>query len=166
MSFTPTRPALDLYHHLLGVALVILEVEDAVDARILALFLLKGSGARDETNRPFLELVAVLLCQRTRLGNRGRLADDPVIDTLFEVEHIAEAVLDECNRQMGDVDTDPAAVELLRRHNRRATATERVQHRVAFTAGGLDDTLQQREGFFGLGSQDALWHGRIWGECR
>ena len=50
---------------------------------------------------------------------------------------------------MGDVDADPAAAQLLGGGDGRAAAAERVEHHVAGVAAGLDDALQQGEGFLG-----------------
>jgi hypothetical protein len=50
---------------------------------------------------------------------------------------------------VGDVNTGPLAVELLRRRYRRAAAAERVQHHIPFVGGRLDDAFQQRQGFLG-----------------
>ncbi len=54
---------------------------------------------------------------------------------------ITQAHLDQVDRQMGDVDADPPALQSLRRDCRRAAATEWVQHYVAFLAGCIDDAL-------------------------
>ncbi len=70
-----------------------------------------------------------------------------------------QALLDEGDGEMRNVDADPAAVQALGHVQGGAAAAEGVQHQVAFVAAGSDDALQQgfgllggvAEAFFGLG---------------
>jgi len=50
---------------------------------------------------------------------------------------------------VGDVDPDPAAVKLLGGGDRRATAAKRIERQIARVGRGLDDALEQGEGFLG-----------------
>ncbi len=60
-----------------------------------------------------------------------------------------QAPLDEMNGEMGDVDTDPTAVQFLRGMDRGAAAAERVKDEITFVGGSGDDPFEQREGFLG-----------------
>ena len=48
---------------------------------------------------------------------------------------------------MGNINANPLAVQLLRRHHRRAAAAERVEDNIPFIGTGLDNALKQSEGF-------------------
>ena len=88
----------------------------------------------------------------------GGLADD-LVGGQFVAEGVLQAVLDEVDGQVGDVDADPAALQAFGHGHRGAAAAEGVQDHVAFVAAGPDDALQQgfrllggvAEAFFGLG---------------
>ncbi len=64
-------------------------------------------------------------------------------------EGVAQALLDQRDGKVRDVDADPSAPEFLSRVNGGAAATEGVKHHVAFIGGGGDNALKQREGLFG-----------------
>jgi hypothetical protein len=63
----------------------------------------------------------------------------------LEVEHIAEAVFDECDGEVCDVDADPASVEFLGGDDGGAAAAEGVEDGIALVAGGLNNAFQQGE---------------------
>ena len=44
---------------------------------------------------------------------------------------ILQAFLDQRNSEVGDIDADPLAIELLRRMHRGAAAAERIEHHIA-----------------------------------
>src|SRR5260370_4001460 len=56
---------------------------------------------------------------------------------------INQAMLDETDCQMSDIDTYPSAVKTLGRRYRRATATERVEHDIALVAAAINNSLKQ-----------------------
>ena len=64
-------------------------------------------------------------------------------------EGVAQALLDQADGEVGDVDADPLPPELLRRVDGGAAAAERVEHHVAGVGGGGDDALEQGEGLLG-----------------
>src|SRR4030067_2573429 len=57
---------------------------------------------------------------------------------------------------MGNVDTDPVALEFLSSDDGRATAAEGIEHEIAFAAVGLDNSLQQFERLLSWESQSLL----------
>ena len=105
--------ALDLHDYALGLAAVVVEeVDVAVYARVRA-FLAVARGARiHESERPPLELVAVVEREGLGAGQVFRLADDLVGSQVF-AERVVQAVSDECDGEVRDVDANPAAVEAL-----------------------------------------------------
>ena len=64
-------------------------------------------------------------------------------------EGVAQALLDQADGEVGDVDADPMPPEFLRRMDGGAAAAERVEHHVAGVGGGVDDAFEQGEGFLG-----------------
>ena len=54
-------------------------------------------------------------------------------------------LLDQADREMGDVDPDPPPPQLLRGMDRGAAAAERIEHDVARVRRGRDDPLEQRD---------------------
>ncbi len=66
-----------------------------------------------------------------------------------------EAVLVHRDRQVGDVDPDPAAAQLLGGGDGGAAAAERIEHHIAGVAAGLHDALEQRQRLLG-GVAEAL----------
>ena len=62
-------------------------------------------------------------------------------------EGIDQAAADERNGEMGDVDADPTAVQLLPGVNGRAAAAEGIEHHIAFVRGGRDDAFEESERF-------------------
>ena len=98
----------------------------------------------DQRQRPPLELVAVVVGQLPRCVARS--CGSPITSKLDVGEHLLQAILLQGDRQVRDVDADPAAAELLRRGDGRAAATERIEHHVAGVAAGLDDAFQQGDG--------------------
>ena len=141
-------PGLDGEDDLLGVsAAVVVEVEPSVDALVRALLLL-GRTRAHQAERPPLELVRVLLGQLRCASRVGRLADDLVGVLDLGAEGIAQALLDQGDGQVGDVDADPAAAELLRGGDRRAAAAEGIEHDVAFVALALMMRSRRASGFW------------------
>jgi hypothetical protein len=121
----------------------VVKVEAAVDALVGALLLLRRAGAH-EPQRPPLELPGVGGRQSLRVGHRDRLALILVVLAGDEAERILEPRLDQRDRQMRDIDADPATAERLRRDRRRAATAERVEDDVALVGRGADDALEQR----------------------
>ena len=145
--------ALDLHDDLFGLAGVIVqEGDDAIDPFVAPLFaglavvLTAERLGAHQRERPPLELVAIIVGKLAGGADVFRLADDPERDA---GEHRCHAVFLQRDRQMGHVDADPAALQLVRGGDGRAAAAERVEHKVAGVAAGLDDALQEGEGLLG-----------------
>ena len=66
----------------------------------------------------------VLLRQSSGIREAGRFADE--FKAAILAEGIPQAVADEGNGEMGDVDSDPAPIKLLGSSNGRAAPAERV----------------------------------------
>jgi hypothetical protein len=64
-------------------------------------------------------------------------------------EGIAQAFFDQPDGQMGDVDADPLAAQLLGGVDGGAAAAERVEHHVAGVGRGGEDAFEQGDGFLG-----------------
>ena len=163
-SRTPTQVAdlgdgdaagLDGEDDLLGLAgVVVVEVEAAVDAAVGALLLVGGARAH-LAQRPPLELVFVFGGERRCACVVGRFAYDFVGGFDFGAEGVGEALLDEADGEVGNVDADPAAVEALGYLNGGAAAAEGVEDEVAFVGAGFDDAFEEGFGFLG-GVAEAL----------
>ena len=145
-------PALDLHDDLFGFAGgVVQERDDAIDPLVAALFaglapvLAAERLGAHQRERPPLELVAVVVRKLAGGADVFRLADDPERDAR---KHRCHAIFLQRDRQMGHVDADPAAFQLVRGGDGRAAAAERVEHKVAGVAAGLDDALQEASGFW------------------
>ena len=123
----------------------VVKVEAPVDALVGARLLLRRAGAH-QPQRPPLELPGVGGREGLGVGHRDRLADDLVVLAGDQAERVLEPRLDERDRQMRDVDADPATAERLRRDRRRAAAAEGVEDDVALVGRGADDAFQQRLG--------------------
>ena len=136
--------AFDLHDDALGLAAAVVEeVNIAVNAGIGAfLFVLCWAGVY-QAKRPPFELVAVVLRQRGRARQVFGVAEDGVGAQLL-TERVAQAVADECDGDMGDVDADPVTVEPFGRGDGRAAAAEGVEDDVALVAAGVDDAFEQR----------------------
>ncbi len=89
-----------------------MEVEASVDAAIRAFLLLGGAGT-DEAEGPPLELVFVFFGEAGGTGEVSGLADNIVGLLDLGAEGVGEALLYETDGEMGDVDADPATVEVL-----------------------------------------------------
>ena len=126
-------------------------VDDAVDAVVFTLFAFAGIipsdglGA-DQGERPPLELVAVTQGQVASAGKVSRLALNCELDA---GEHFLHAPFDEGDGEVGDVDADPATVELFGGGDGGTAAAEGVKDDVAGVGGSLEDALEEGEGFLG-----------------
>ena len=58
---------------------------------------------------------------------------------------------DEADREVRDIDPEPAALQPFRRRDRGSAPTKRVQDQVPFVAAGLEDALQERFRFLRVG---------------
>ncbi len=61
----------------------------------------------------------------------------------FLAERIAQPALDEIDGEIGDINADPLATQLLRRVNRRAATAKRVEHNIAGIGAGFDDAFEK-----------------------
>ncbi len=120
------------------------EVDNPVNPLISALlFLTEGSGT-NQAQCPPLELIPVLVSQSLSSREVFRLTDDLKLDA---GEAVLQAVAHQVNSQMGNINAEPAPVELLRRHHRRPAAAEGVKDNIAFIGACLNDTLKKSNGF-------------------
>ena len=78
-----------------------------------------------------------------------RFADHVVGRFDLWAEGIGEALLDEADGEVGDVDPDPAAIEALGYLNGGAAAAEGIEDYVAFVGAGLDNAFEEGLGFLG-----------------
>ena len=131
-------------HGLLVVAAIGLEPDVTIDPAIGALApALVGLGV-DEGEGPELEFVFVVRGQLPRRRQIARYAIDVECGLR---KGVAQAVADEADGQMGHVDSEPAAIEFIRRMNGGAAATKGIKHHIALIGGGLEDALQQGDVF-------------------
>ena len=145
----PTCAALHLDDDfLIRAAGVVLEIDDPVHALVRPLLLVLGRGRRPPAPRPTTRTGGG--CPRPgprRRGVRG-LADD-LIGGQLRAEGVVQALLDQGDGQMRDVNADPAPFQPLGHGDGGAAAAEGVQDHIAFVAGGIDNALQQRLGLLG-----------------
>ena len=140
---TPT--ALDRDNGLFGLLAIGLEINQAINATIRA-FLLAPIGHRiDQRDRPPLELILILVCQRSGSRQIFRRAMHVILDA---GEGIVEPLFNERNREVGNVDAYPLPAKLLRCVNRGATAAEGVEDNIAFIATGLVRIRSKRSQVF------------------
>src|ERR1700733_13757045 len=62
-------------------------------------------------------------------------------------ECIAQPLLNERDREMCDINSNPLALKLLRCMNGRAASTKWIKNDIAFIRRGIDDTFQEPQGF-------------------
>ena len=108
-----------------------MKVEASIDAAVRALLLLGGTGS-DLAERPPLELVFVFFGEFRRPGVVGGLADDFIRIANLRAKGIGEALLDESDGKVGNVDADPAPIEALRDLNGGSATAEGIEDEVAF----------------------------------
>ena len=114
-------------------------------------FFCSHGPSADQAQGPPLELEFVLLGQDVGFVGRGRLADRDDFD--FVAVGVAQAVLDERGGELGDVDADPFAAELLGGVNGGATAAEGVENEIAGVAAGLMMRSSRASGLLGRVAQ-------------
>ena len=135
-------PALDLEDYLLRLVRLVVEEQPPVNPPIGPFLLLGGTRAH-EPQRPILELEAVLLRQRPCAGKVLRLANDLILRVDALAEGALQPILYQVYRQVGDVNSDPAAIQLLRNRYSRSTAAERVEDGIPLVAARHDYPFQQ-----------------------
>ena len=146
---------LDGKDNLLGLAgIVVVEVQAAIDAAVGSLLLFGGPRAH-LAQRPPLKLVFVFGGQLRGSGVICRLANYVIGLLDLRAKGIGEALLDEADGEVGNVDADPAAIEALRDLDGGAAAAERVEDYVAFVGTGFDDAFEEGFGLLG-GIAEAL----------
>ena len=88
----------------------------------------------DQAERPLLELEVVVLVVAPAPGEvagAGEVLRHAVGVEGDAGEGVAQALLDQADGEVGDVDADPLPPELLRRVHGGAAAAERVEHHLA-----------------------------------
>ena len=141
--------AFDADEHRVELAVEAGEGDEAVDAAVGTLLLDCADRLRvDEVERPPLELVATIgsLGELAGALDLGRLADH--LDIL-QTEAVLEPGAHDRDREIRDVDADPAPVELLSGDERGATAAERIEDDVAGAGRGFEDALEKTDGLLG-----------------
>jgi hypothetical protein len=148
--------AFDLDDDALGLVGLVVEEEDlAVDAAVGALLALLGVGGPteraggNERACPPLELETVFACQFARRFVVDRLADDVVVFLGQQTEGVAQTVLEKCSRDVGDVDAQSFAPQLVGSDDGSAAAGKGIENDVARIAAGVDDALEQGKRFLG-----------------
>src|SRR5450759_5055318 len=116
-----------------------MEVESAVDALVSTFFLLSGARA-DKTKGPPLELIWLASCECLGIRQSCGLTYNLQFDRVSEV--VLEPFLDNDNGRLGDIDSYPFSIELLRGGDSRTAAAERIEYRVAVICREADDALQ------------------------
>ena len=109
-----------------------MKVEPAIDAAVGTLLDPFRRTRPAQPERPVLELVLVFKRQLFRSGNVGRLAEDLVGLTNLRPVSIVQTRLDQADRKMGDVDADPAALQLLGDLDGCAAAAKWIEDYIAF----------------------------------
>lgn len=74
----------------------------------------------------------IFIRQLLRSGKVNGLANDFIRFAHFLAECIVQPLLDEADCEMGDVDTDPAAIQALRNGDGCAASAEGIKDGVAF----------------------------------
>ena len=121
---------------------VVAEKNLAVNAVIRTFLLLDRPGA-DQSERPPLELIFVLLGENRGFVRRGRFANGDDFD--FVAVGVAETILDERGGQLRDVYANPFAAKLLGVINCRSAAAEWVENNIAGIAANFDDAFEERD---------------------
>src|SRR5213080_1724526 len=92
-----------------------------------------------------LELEFVELSESRRAFEIGRL---PFLFKLdFFTEGIFQSALDQLDREIGDVDSNPLSIQLLCCVNRRPASAKRIEHNIAGIARRADDAFEKCERF-------------------
>src|SRR5262249_54747501 len=119
---------------------VVVEVESSVDSLVGALLLLRWPRP-DKPEGPPLELVGVGCRQGLGTIKINRFPDH--LECLDHVvsKRITKAVPNQVDGEMGDVNTDPAALEALRDGNGSPASAEWIQDCIAFIAARADDPI-------------------------
>lgn len=104
-------------------------VKPPVEAAIRALFAEVAGLGVDERERPFFELV--ILAPRGKVAGPGQVLRDAVGQELDAGKGIAQALFDQADGKVGDVDADPGPPEFLSRMNGGAATAERIKHHIA-----------------------------------
>jgi hypothetical protein len=88
-----------------------------------------------------LKLKFVELRQSLRAGEIGWLTFFFKLD--FFSERIFQSALDQIDREIGDVDSDPLSTKFLRRMNRRAASAKWIEHEFARISGCFYNSFEQ-----------------------
>ena len=94
-----------------------------------------------------LVLMRPVVGQLAQVGPVGDIG--LVVDLGEHAELVLEALLDQNVRHLGEVDPDPLPVEGLGRYAGGGAAAEGVEDDVAGVRAGLDDAIEEGEGFLG-----------------
>src|SRR5947209_5040810 len=106
---------------LLRLLVTVKKEEATIDSLVCALLALGGPGA-NQTESPPLELVGILRGKVSCVVRRSRLAEHLVIARA----HRRQTRLDERDREIGQIDTDPMALKLLSCSDGSTASAERV----------------------------------------
>src|SRR5258706_1777401 len=136
---------LDREHNLLRLPTraVIVEIQPTVDPLVGALLSFRRASAH-QPQRPPLQLVRVLPRERRGASLVRRIAYDVVALAGLDSRCVLEALLDEADCEVGNVNSDPPALEPLRDRDGCSASAERIEHNSALIAARPDDALQER----------------------
>jgi hypothetical protein len=153
---------LDRKDDLLGLAgFVVVEVEAVVDAAVGSLALIYGPRA-DLTESPPLELVFVFGGEGGGSGVVGGFANDFVGLFDFGAVAIGEALLDEADGEVGDINANPAAIKALGGLDGGAATTEGIKDEVSLVGAGFEDAFEEGFGLLGGVAEAFLGLGIDW----
>lgn len=110
-----------------------MKVDPTIDTLVCPFFLFSGACS-NEAQCPPLELVRVLLGEQLRTASIDGLADHFVLSV--SSEGVLKAMLDQCHREMGDIDPNPLSIQALGHCDSSATPTEWVKNDISFVAPG------------------------------
>ena len=116
-------------------------IEISVDAPIATFLPVAPRPATELQGNPGLKLMRILGREATGGGEVARHAQR--LETGRGAISFTQPFLDQPDGQMGHVDSDPAAPELLCGVDRRAAAAKRIQHDIAGIGRGQNDPFEQ-----------------------
>src|SRR5919109_3338657 len=136
--------SLDGEDDLLGLAAALVVEEKATINPFVRSFLRVSRSSADETQGPPLELVGVCSGKFFGVVKSDGLPDDLIGLIDLRPVGVLEPVLDEVDRKVRNVDSDPASPQTLRSGDGCSAATERVQDNRVLFAAADDDPFEQR----------------------
>ena len=119
-----------------------LEINMPVDATVGSLFFAAERNGIHQRHRPPLELVFVVVGQRSRTA---KVLGRAVHFKGYTGKGILEPLFNQRYGKVRDVDAYPLPAQFLRRMSCRSAAAEGVKHKITLAARCIDNALQQRK---------------------